>query len=281
MNMSFDHLLDSANEQTPKCESTYADEDGLLRCAVCHKRVQVKMPYPFGNGYRIQNCICDCVEKEETEDAKRKKQEAIERRRRTCFSNTNMASWTFENDDLKNEKLSNAMKRYVWNFKEFKREGKGLLMYGPVGTGKTYYAACIANELLEEGYRAYMTNFAQLTNKLQGMYDGKQEFIDNLNEYDLLIIDDLGIERRSGSGYVQEIVFNVVDSRYRAGLPMIITTNLTPNEIKSTSDVVYQRIYDRIIERCFPLEVKGASRRREALRNTNDYMKAMLGLEDE
>ena len=276
--MDFGPILDAINANVPRCENTYTGDDGLLHCAVCHRAVQVRLTHPFNGETRIQNCVCDCMLEEYQKDKERKRQEAIERRRRHCFAETNMAQWSFANDDMKNEKLSNAMKRYVYKFAEFKAQGKGLLLYGPVGTGKTYYASCIANALIDEGRSAYMTNFARLTNKLQGMFEGKQEFIDSLNEYDLLVIDDLGIERKTESGYMQELVYNIVDSRYRAGLPMIVTTNLLPDEIKNTQDERYQRIYDRIIERCFPVEVTGKSRRREALRNTHEDMKNELGL---
>lgn len=276
--MDFGRIYDSISANAPTCENTYTGEDGMLHCSVCHRAVQVRLKHPIHGTERIQNCACDCHMKAYKEAEERKRQDALDRRRRICFAETNMADWSFENDDKKNEKLSNAMLRYVEKFRDFKRDGKGLLLYGPVGTGKTYYAACIANKLIDEGYRAYMTNFARLTNKLQGMFEGKQEFIDSLNDYDLLVIDDLGIERKSESGYMQEIVFNIVDSRYRAGLPMIITTNLLPDEIKNTPDVRYQRIYDRIMERCFPIAVSGASRRRAALKSTHEDMKNMLGL---
>ena len=104
------------------------------------------------------------------------------------------------------------------------------------------------------------------------------DFIDSLNRYDLLVIDDLGVERDSASGYMQEMVFNIVDSRYRSGLPFIVTTNLTADQLKNPADIRYQRIYDRILERCFPVEVTGASRRRKALKETHADVKAMLGL---
>jgi DNA replication protein DnaC len=164
----------------------------------------------------------------------------------------------------------------VKNFTEFRKSGKGLLLHGTVGTGKTYFAACVANSLLDDGYSVLMTNFARLTNQIQGMFEGKQEFIDSLNRYSLLILDDLGAERKSE--YMQEMVFNIIDSRYRAGLPMIITTNLTIDEIKKPQEVSYSRIYDRIIERCFPVEVSGNSRRRQNVRDSYFETKKMLGL---
>ncbi|MBQ9943795.1 MAG: ATP-binding protein, partial [Clostridia bacterium] len=206
----------------------------------------------------------------------KKRQQEHERKRRICFAETNMADWTFSNDDRKNEKLSDAMSNYAQKFSEFRSTGKGLLMYGTVGTGKTYYAACIANALIDRGYSVLMTNFARLTNIIQGKFEGKQEYIDGLNDYDLLVIDDLGTER--SSEYMQEMVFNIIDSRYRSGLPFIITTNLTADELKKPEERAYKRIYDRILERSFPVEVSGVSRRRTALKETHADVKAMLGL---
>ena len=123
-----------------------------------------------------------------------------------------------------------------------------------------------------------MTNFARLTNQIQGKFDDKQEYIDSLNRYTLLIIDDLGAER--SSEFMQEMIFNIIDSRYRSGLPFIITTNLTADEIKKPQDVGRSRIYDRILERCHPVKVEGVSRRRETLKTNFAETQKLLGLED-
>lgn len=268
--------IDAISARVPHPESEYMGEDGLLHCSKCHKKVQTVVYLPWLKESKTVRCICDCIKAERDADRERDCQAERERMRLRCFADTNMKSWSFDNDDRRNAKLSDAMMRYAEKFPDYRRNGKGLLLFGPVGTGKTYFAACIANRLIDNDYRVKMTNFAQLTNQLQGMFDGKQEYIDGLNRYDLLIIDDLGVERKSE--FMQEMVFNIIDSRYRAGLPFIITTNLTADEIKKPQEVSFSRIYDRIIERCFPVKVEGESRRRIALKESFDDMKNELGL---
>jgi len=266
--------VDALSAIVPRPEKEYMGEDGFIHCAKCNEKVQTDVEV-FGVKKRVR-CVCRCRIEEKERIAERERQEENQRKRMVCFSETNMSSWCFENDDRKNPKVSDAMMRYADNFPQFLREGKGLLLHGPVGTGKTYVAACVANRLIDNGYSVLMTNFARLINKIQGMYEGKQEYIDSLNRYNLLVIDDLGIE--SKSEYRQEMVFNIIDSRYRAGLPIIITTNLTTEEIKKPQDIAYGRIFDRIIERCHPVEVAGQSRRRASVKDSYLATKDILGL---
>lgn len=187
-----------------------------------------------------------------------------------------MEYWTFDNADGSNERIMTAARNYVANFKEFRKSGKGLLLFGTVGTGKTYAAACIANALIDKGYPVLMTNFARIANTVSGMWEGKQEYYDSLNRFPLLILDDLATERKTE--YMQEIVFNVIDARYRAGLPLIVTTNLTSEELKHPSDISYQRTFSRLLEMCIPVKVEGKDKRLEKLKADIQPMKELLGL---
>lgn len=272
--MDFVEAILALEHKVPHAEKEYIGEDGLLHCGICHSKAQTKITI-FGQE-KIVRCICECRMKERRAYEERQRMEERERRRKICFAETNMASWTFENDNRQNEKLSDAMIRYTEQFGDFMKNGQGLLLSGTVGTGKTYFAACIANRLIDKGYKVLMTNFARLTNQIQGTFDGKQELIDDLNRYPLLILDDLGAERKSE--YMQEMVFNIIDSRYRSGLPFIITTNLSLEEIKKPQELSYSRIYDRILERCFPIEVLGNSKRRQAVKDSYFDTKKKLGL---
>ena len=101
-------------------------------------------------------------------------------------------------------------------------------------------------------------NFNTILNDLFAAED-KTEYIRSLNGYELLIIDDLGVERNSE--YALGIIFSVIDCRIRSGRPLIITTNLSLKEIKSETMLDKRRIYDRILEMCTPMYVGGASKR--------------------
>ena len=88
-----------------------------------------------------------------------------------------------------------------------------------------------------------MTNFATILNDLAASFEGRNEYISRLCRYPLLILDDFGMER--GTEYGLEQVFNVIDSRYRSGKPLIVTTNLTP--VSYTHLDVYKRqLYMRL-----------------------------------
>ena len=258
-------------------EGDYIGEDGLIYCHKCHTRKQTEVNI-LGT-IRRPMCLCKCeaerLAAEEEERQRIKFEQRVKELRRMGFPEANMQNWTFANDDMANEQITKAAQKYVENFGELRKTGKGLLFYGNTGTGKTYAACEIANALVDKGYPVIVTNFARILNTLQGTFD-KQEYIDGFNSFQLLVIDDLGIER--DTAFAKEQVFNIIDSRYRSGLPMIITTNLTMEKIKNPEDIENRRIYDRILERCFPIEVGGSSRRRKAVREDYESMKNLLGL---
>lgn len=278
------NLIDDIIARMPETElnaDDYVGEDGLIYCGICNTRKQFRSRPSFltGNESKILPCLCKCeTERRDREEAYLKdmqKRDAIASARAEGFPDSEMSKFTFAKDDNKNKKITEALKRYCHNFEKFRTEGKGLLLYGKCETGKTFHACCVANELIDMGYKCMATSFARIANTLFGLED-KQGYYDMLNSYDLLVIDDLGAER--DSAYMGEIVFNVIDGRDRAGLPTIITTNLSLLEIKNPKDLTSQRIYSRIIKDCFPIEIKGIERRREKANQDYSEFKQILGL---
>lgn len=257
-------------------------DDGLLYCGKCHTRKQYRVK--LLGIMRTVPVICDCKkaarDAEESAAAAKERQKKREGMRCRCFADTDAenARATFSADDRRDAKLSGAMRRYADQWQDMRARNIGLLLYGPVGTGKSFYAACIANALLdaEKPVPVMMTSLARIINTVQGMYEGKQDYIDSVVRYPLLILDDVGTERTTE--YALEQVYNVIDARYRSGMPLIVTTNTPLERIKSPETLEQQRIYSRLLEMCQPVKVDGTDRRRDAVKKHYAERQALLGL---
>ena len=206
------------------------------------------------------SCLVAEIDRKEAEKKEHDRLERIAEYRNTGFPDKELQKCRFDHDDNKSKKASEMCRNYARRFEDFRNAGKGLILFGGVGTGKTFLASCIANELIDNGVPCLVTNFARIINTLQGMYEGKQKYLDSLNEFGLLVIDDLGVERNTE--YVSEMVYNVIDARYRSGKPLIITTNLKYSDLHHAEDTSKARIYSRIIEMCLPVLVSGEDRRK-------------------
>ena len=253
--MDMSGIIDSLSSIVPTDSETHIGEDGLLYCNRCGTARQSRFEL-FGK-IRTVNCLCHCMAEERDRRAEERKQREYMTRimsnRAVGFPDKELQNCTFDADDGSTPVITNAMQAYVEHFGEFKKSGKGLLLYGDVGTGKTFYAACIVNALIDKGYPCLMTNFSRLTNTIAGMWEGKQEYIDSLSMFSLVAIDDLGVER--DTEYMNENVTTIIDSLYRAKVPMVITSNFTPKQLTETDEIRKKRVFDRMLEVCHPVKV--------------------------
>ena len=260
-------------------------EDGLLYCEVCKEKAEKVINFPLCDEHgntelrkvRI-NCRCEREAKESYD--KRMKFEEEQRKinalRQLSLMDVKLKEVSFSNykesDD--NKKVLGIAKRYVEKFDEMYEKGQGILFWGDVGTGKSYTAAAIANELLNRQISVIMTSFIKLLKETSNLDLDQGAYIDKLNRAKLLIIDDLGAER--GTDYALEKVYDIIDSRYRTGKPIILTTNLRFDDMKNCDDIRYNRIYDRIFEMCYPVKVTGMSWRKKEAVTRFDNMRKML-----
>lgn len=267
----------SQEEVNPKQPEDYLGEDGLLYCGTCRQRKQKRIT--LFNREMVVPVICRCVQDEiamqKAEDEKRRQMQAIERLRSLSLMSDKFRAAGFESYIRRpeNEKPYRIARNYADRFDEMYEQNQGLLLYGPVGTGKSYTAACIANALLNRNIPVIMTSFVKILQQIQGGID-EAGFINRLDNARLLIIDDLGAERNTD--YALEKVYNVVDSRVRSNKPMILTTNLTLDYMKDPQDIRYTRIYDRIFETCYPLQMTGRSFRLDAGNKRFVKMRSLL-----
>ena len=237
-------------------EDEYLDESGLIYCSKCRTPRQKRINAVGRTMEPRCMCVCQTADSEKREQERKHREflDMVAKNRSIGLPEPELRKHTFENDLGYNPKQIEMAKQYVQHWEEFRKTASGLLLWGNVGTGKSFIAGCIANALLDKGVPVIMTNFSRLLNKLTDMHAGDRNvYIDSFNRYPLMIIDDLGIERNSE--FAREQVFSVIDSRYRSQLPMIVTTNLSLKKLKQPEDMARARIYDRVLERCMPIRV--------------------------
>lgn len=202
----------------------YLNEDNLICCSKCHTPRQKRINAMGKTMEPRCMCVCQTADHEKREQ-ERKHQEfldMVERNRSVGLPDPELRKYTFENDLGYNPKQIAMAKQYVQHWEEFLNTSTGLLLWGNVGTGKSFIAGCIADALLDKGVPVIMTNFARLLNKLTDMYSGdRNAYIDSFRKFPL----------------------------------MIITTNLSLEELKDTTDLSKARIYGRVLERCLPIRV--------------------------
>ena len=257
----------------------YTGEDGLLYCGKCRTPKEAYFPADkialFGRDRHPAECDCQRTQRMEREAAEqqRKHRDKVEELKRRGFTDPSMREWTFANDNGRNPQIKTAHS-YVAKWEKMQAGNHGLLLWGSVGTGKSYLAGCIANALMEQEISVKMTNFAAVLNDLAATFEGRNEYISKLCRYPLLIIDDFGMER--GTEYGLEQVYNVIDSRYRSGKPLIVTTNLSLDELNNPPDTAHKRIYDRVTEMCTPVCFSGVNFRREKAQEKMERLKKLM-----
>lgn len=249
----------------------YTDSaDGLLHCGTCKEPKQLRLTMPetiaeaLGKERIVyRSCACQRARIQAEEEA-RQQQEAqrhIDQLRKKGLANNQYQECTFAADDQSEPKIRDMCLRYVEQRKQIIAENIGMAFVGDVGTGKTFWAAAIANALIDQGVEALMTTIPQLTAAMTADYGDDREYVLNqIRRVPFLILDDVGFERNTS--FAMEKAYEIVNERYKAKKPLIITTNISKEELQNPSGIADTRIYDRLIEMCPAIvEVKGKRRR--------------------
>jgi DNA replication protein DnaC len=152
-----------------------------------------------------------------------------------------LRNMTFDNFDHKRLELPPEQRqnlRQAHNLAvEFARSPEGWLIFeGVNGCGKTHLAAAIANRVRAEEKPVLFVVVADLLDHLRSTFspDSKisyDEFFEKLKETPLLILDDFG--EQSATPWAQEKLYQLINYRYNARLPMVITTCLSLDEIET------------------------------------------------
>ena len=272
--MNFNVVEQAAKRANAPEAGDYTGKDGLLYCGKCHTPKQYCVDW-LGQQKKVF-CTCDCKKAaNQAQDAAIKQRERLGRMQSLCargIQDKELLKHTF--DSSQDTKFLQKCRKYVTNWEQMKRENIGLMFYGEAGGGKSHAAACIVNALLAQMIPATITSFPKILEDLRDIHINRNQYLHRLNEYDLLAIDDFGVER--STEYAWETVFSIIDERYKVKKPLIITTNLTPNMLRAETRITEQRVYNRILEMCQPMLFDGENwREQESRRKMQQARKAL------
>lgn len=204
-------------------------------------------PHCGGSGYvgsRMCECLCELCRQEQKKELTilTGGKESFAQFRLDYYSNTFDPRYRASARDIM-EKNLNACRTYAATFSE---SSGNLLFSGGTGVGKTFLAASIARAVAERGYSVCYETSSQLFTKLErAKFNSDEEARKQTDKYaaiDLLIIDDLGTEMPGQ--FVTAALYSLLNERLLAAKPMIITTNLSVEEVgRRYSPQIASRLY--------------------------------------
>lgn len=183
----------------------------------------------------------------------------------------------FDVRNLRDPAIYRRVRDYTAIIKGRVAEGRGLLLWGQSGSGKTRMASEIGLAATLAGINTRMGTLVSILDEVKAGFDNNTaDFVWKRfrDETDLLILDDLGAENRS-SDWVPERVFDLFDNRIKKKRCMIITTKYDPatlgTRLSARDEMVGSSIVSRLRELCRFVEVKVRRDYREVINADEEW----------
>lgn len=245
--------LNSANKDTERVDGNQ------IYCRSCGAE-KLKSTEIAGKT-RVFKVECECDKARREEEAAKAKDEARFARNLALKLNSGLGkryanaifSNTGKNQYPEFNRAMNDCIRYCAESEDALRDGKGLYLWGESGIGKTWLAACICNELTDLGYTVKFTSFCEISRRIRETFNtnrSENEIFKELISADFLIIDDIGteiVQRNNNDNWLQERIYDIINSRYIEQKPMIYTSNYSITSLVTDRNLM-QKTADRIFE---------------------------------
>jgi DNA replication protein DnaC len=160
------------------------------------------------------------------------------------------------------EPIVRPVRQFVRALDENLDKGRGLWLYGSVGTGKTTLAMLVSKAALDAGRAVAIYSLPRLLAEIRATFEADGDgsyvsFLDRLAAVDLLHIDDVGAEKTSE--WVLEQLYAIVNARYEEERSIVITTNLERDELAAQ---INERTVSRLEEMCTVVPLFGEDARK-------------------
>ena len=166
---------------------------------------------------------------------------------------------TFENYERGDNFIAyKKAEEFAENFPDI---NKGLLLVGPVGTGKTHLAAAISNKLISRLYSVYFGNTTDIMSFIKSTYSKDAEMTEGeaielmTEKVDLLVIDDLGKENETEN--TLSVLYQIINKLYETEKLVVITTNFNSSDLARKLGERGPAMVSRITGMCEPVVLSG------------------------
>jgi DNA replication protein DnaC len=244
-----------SNNRCPDCRRKFVLKDGKEFCFYC----ELIAPEDKKVSDEVSKWISN-----------REVNELLSTFKEKSLMNRDLEQATFENYNPQNDSQIKALEKakdYAANFDK----QTGLVFQGRPGLGKSHIAAAIAKEVIQRKYTCIFISLPRLMTELQATYNKNSqttelELLKALQKVDLLILDDLGVERTknddNGFSWAKRKIYEIVDSRI--GQATIYTTNFSGKELLS---MYGERDFSRMVQNCQAIKMDGENYRLEVFKS--------------
>ena len=228
------------------------------------------MPVGHPDFGEVFPCRCKAVETECRRVSQLQRYSNLGPLTRITFDTTDPAG---KLNDPNSRRLFRAALQAAWAFSE---EPRGWLVFtGPSGSGKTHLAAAIANRCIETDQTAFFTFVPDFLDHLRGTFgpDSGMPYDDlfqQVRNAPVLVLDDLG--SHSSTPWAQEKLFQVINHRFNATLPTVITVR---GQLQRLDEGIRTRIESEDLSSVHSLGYRGAELLREVGGLQGDMLKQM------